>query len=74
VGVLAGEGFSVNIPWSCGGVGDNDYIFAFEHVVLPIGNDRIEILRYLLISLIKFLIVDITQPILFSFLISVFLS
>ncbi|KAM0852262.1 hypothetical protein ACQ4PT_051863 [Festuca glaucescens] len=36
VGVLAGEGFSVNIPWSCGGVGDNDYIFAFEHVVLPI--------------------------------------
>jgi hypothetical protein len=74
VGVLAGEGFSVNIPWSCGGVGDNDYIFAFEHVVLPIGNDRIEILRYVLISLIKFLIVDITQAILFSFLISVFLS
>uniref|UniRef100_A0ACD5UYU6 Uncharacterized protein n=2 Tax=Avena sativa TaxID=4498 RepID=A0ACD5UYU6_AVESA len=36
VGVLDGEGFSVNIPWSCGGVGDNDYIFAFQHVVLPI--------------------------------------
>ena len=37
VGVLDGKGFSVNIPWSCGGVGDNDYIFAFQHVVLPIG-------------------------------------
>lgn len=36
VGVLDGKGFSVNIPWSCGGVGDNDYIFAFQHVVLPI--------------------------------------
>lgn len=32
------EGFSVNIPWSCGGVGDNDYIYAFQHVVLPIGH------------------------------------
>ncbi|KAL5197252.1 hypothetical protein ABZP36_000764 [Zizania latifolia] len=36
VGVMDGQGFSVNIPWSCGGVGDNDYIFAFQHVVLPI--------------------------------------
>ncbi|KAL6647008.1 hypothetical protein ACP70R_014445 [Stipagrostis hirtigluma subsp. patula] len=36
VGVLDGRGFSVNIPWSRGGVGDNDYIFAFQHVVLPI--------------------------------------
>lgn len=36
VGVLDGQGFSVNIPWSRGGVGDNDYIFAFQHVVLPI--------------------------------------
>ncbi|XP_010228342.1 histone deacetylase 15 isoform X2 [Brachypodium distachyon] len=36
VGVLDGQGFSVNIPWSCGGVGDDDYIFAFQHVVLPI--------------------------------------
>jgi len=38
VGILDGQGFSVNIPWSRGGVGDNDYIFAFKTVVLPIGN------------------------------------
>ncbi|KAK3124510.1 hypothetical protein QOZ80_7BG0587590 [Eleusine coracana subsp. coracana] len=36
VGTLDGKGFSVNIPWSRGGVGDNDYIFAFQNVVLPI--------------------------------------
>ncbi|CAN6213188.1 unnamed protein product [Urochloa humidicola] len=36
VGILGGQGFSVNIPWSRGGVGDNDYIFAFQTVVLPI--------------------------------------
>ncbi|KAJ1287853.1 hypothetical protein BS78_02G042600 [Paspalum vaginatum] len=36
VGILDGQGFSVNIPWSCGGVGDSDYIFAFQNVVLPI--------------------------------------
>ncbi|KAG6530599.1 histone deacetylase 15-like isoform X2 [Zingiber officinale] len=36
VGSMDGEGFSVNIPWNCGGVGDNDYIFAFQHVVIPI--------------------------------------
>lgn len=41
VGVLDGQGFSVNIPWSRGGVGDNDYIFAFQTVVLPIGNNKI---------------------------------
>lgn len=37
VGSLDGEGFSVNIPWKCGGVGDEDYIFALQHVVLLIG-------------------------------------
>ncbi|MCI17121.1 histone deacetylase 15-like, partial [Trifolium medium] len=36
VGYMGAEGFCVNIPWSRGGVGDNDYIFAFQHVVLPI--------------------------------------
>ncbi|PWA71675.1 histone deacetylase 15 [Artemisia annua] len=36
VGSMGGEGYCVNVPWSRGGVGDNDYIFAFEHVVLPI--------------------------------------
>ncbi|KAJ8535998.1 hypothetical protein K7X08_034399 [Anisodus acutangulus] len=37
VGSMGAEGYCVNIPWSRGGVGDKDYIFAFEQVVLPIG-------------------------------------
>ncbi|KAH7366193.1 hypothetical protein KP509_18G066800 [Ceratopteris richardii] len=36
VGVGDGEGFSVNIPWPCGGIGDEDYLFAFQNVILPI--------------------------------------
>ncbi|KAF9593135.1 hypothetical protein IFM89_020345 [Coptis chinensis] len=36
VGSMGAEGYCVNIPWKCGGVGDNDYIFAFQHIVLPI--------------------------------------
>lgn len=39
VGVMDGKGYSVNIPWSRGGVGDNDYIFAFQHIVLPIASE-----------------------------------
>ncbi|XP_020255975.1 histone deacetylase 15-like isoform X1 [Asparagus officinalis] len=39
VGILDAEGYSVNIPWSCGGVGDNDYIFAFQNIVLPIASE-----------------------------------
>lgn len=35
---MDGRGYSVNIPWSHGGVGDHDYIFAFQHIVLPIGH------------------------------------
>ncbi|KAH9325570.1 hypothetical protein KI387_005748, partial [Taxus chinensis] len=38
VGSSGGEGYSVNIPWKRGGVGDNDYNFAFQHAVLPIAN------------------------------------
>lgn len=38
VGSFGGEGYSVNIPWNCGGVGDNDYNFAFQHAVLPIAH------------------------------------
>ncbi|KAL4323675.1 hypothetical protein GQ457_11G031480 [Hibiscus cannabinus] len=38
IGSKGAEGYCVNIPWSCGGVGDNDYIFAFQHVVLPIAS------------------------------------
>ncbi|KAF5819663.1 putative histone deacetylase [Helianthus annuus] len=38
-GSMVGEGYYVNIPWSRGGVRDNDYIFAFEHIVLPIARE-----------------------------------
>ncbi|WCJ21998.1 histone deacetylase 15 [Euphorbia peplus] len=36
IGTNGAEGYCVNIPWSHGGVGDNDYIFAFQNLVLPI--------------------------------------
>lgn len=39
VGQGIGEGYSVNIPWNCGGIGDADYIAAMEHVVLPIARE-----------------------------------
>ncbi|XP_059640580.1 histone deacetylase 15 [Cornus florida] len=39
VGTSGAEGYSVNVPWSRGGVGDNDYIYAFQHVVLPIASE-----------------------------------
>ncbi|KAI3767027.1 hypothetical protein L2E82_17108 [Cichorium intybus] len=39
VGSMGGEGYCVNVPWSRGGVGDNDYIFAFQHIVLPIADE-----------------------------------
>ncbi|GAB4860959.1 hypothetical protein Ancab_036119 [Ancistrocladus abbreviatus] len=39
VGTEGAEGYCVNVPWSCGGVGDNDYIFAFQYVVLPIARE-----------------------------------
>jgi acetoin utilization deacetylase AcuC-like enzyme len=28
---------SVNVPWPCAGVGDADYIHAFQKIILPIG-------------------------------------
>jgi histone deacetylase 6 len=36
IGRGVGEGFSVNIPWSHAGMGDGDYIYAFNKVVMPI--------------------------------------
>ncbi|KAM7479731.1 hypothetical protein LguiA_027944 [Lonicera macranthoides] len=39
VGTMGAEGYCVNVPWSRGGVGDNDYIFALQHVVLPIASE-----------------------------------
>lgn len=39
VGHGAGEGYSVNVPWNCGDMGDDDYVAAMEHVVLPIATE-----------------------------------
>lgn len=33
-----GEGYNVNIPWETKGMGDGDYMYAFQHVVMPIAN------------------------------------
>lgn len=37
-GAGAGEGYNVNIPWESKGMGDGDYMYAFQHVVMPIAN------------------------------------
>ncbi|XP_024027272.1 histone deacetylase 15 [Morus notabilis] len=39
VGTMGAEGYCVNVPWSRRGVGDNDYVFAFQNVVLPIAKE-----------------------------------
>lgn len=31
-----GQGFSVNVPWLEGEMGNGDYMAAFQHVLLPI--------------------------------------
>ncbi|KAL6254921.1 hypothetical protein P5V15_014263 [Pogonomyrmex californicus] len=36
VGLNAGEGFNVNIPWNKKGMGDAEYVAAFQQVVMPI--------------------------------------
>eukprot|EP00656_Telonema_subtile_P000331 TRINITY_DN10164_c0_g1_i3.p1 TRINITY_DN10164_c0_g1~~TRINITY_DN10164_c0_g1_i3.p1 ORF type:complete len:392 (-),score=87.77 TRINITY_DN10164_c0_g1_i3:22-1197(-) len=36
VGVGAGKGYNVNIPWNGSGMGDADYMFAMKQVVNPI--------------------------------------
>ena len=35
-GIGAGEGKNINVPWPTKGMGDADYIFAFQHVVMPV--------------------------------------
>ncbi|KAL0033146.1 hypothetical protein WJX79_005419 [Trebouxia sp. C0005] len=35
-GTGPGQGFSVNVPWLTGGMGNGDYMAAFQHVLLPI--------------------------------------
>lgn len=29
-------GFTVNVPWPAGNMGDADYLAAFHHIILPI--------------------------------------
>lgn len=36
LGSGAGKGYSVNIPWPTGGMGDGEYLYAFHQVVMPI--------------------------------------
>ncbi|CAH7689737.1 hypothetical protein BY996DRAFT_7125185 [Phakopsora pachyrhizi] len=36
VGEGEGRGFNVNIPWPDAGMGDQDYIYAFQRLVMPI--------------------------------------
>uniref|UniRef100_A0A1A9VF79 Histone deacetylase n=1 Tax=Glossina austeni TaxID=7395 RepID=A0A1A9VF79_GLOAU len=36
VGKGAGIGFNVNIPWNKKGMGDVEYVLAFQHIILPI--------------------------------------
>ncbi|KAJ2546481.1 Histone deacetylase hda1 [Coemansia sp. RSA 1933] len=39
VGTGGGKGFNINIPWVTGGMGDGDYVYAFNRVVLPIARE-----------------------------------
>ncbi|KAH3662609.1 hypothetical protein OGAPHI_005861 [Ogataea philodendri] len=36
VGTGPGEGFNLNVPWPVGGMGDADYIYAFNRVIMPV--------------------------------------
>ncbi|TKX27565.1 histone deacetylase domain-containing protein 1 [Elsinoe australis] len=38
-GAGAGMGKNVNIPWKTAGMGDGDYVYAFQEVVMPIAQD-----------------------------------
>ncbi|SCU90881.1 LAMI_0E03950g1_1 [Lachancea mirantina] len=39
IGEGKGKGFNCNIPWPCGGVGDAEYMWAVEQVVIPLGRE-----------------------------------
>lgn len=39
VGEGRGEGFNCNITWPVGGVGDAEYMWAFEQIVMPMGRE-----------------------------------
>jgi histone deacetylase 6 len=36
IGMGAGEGKNINIPWRTNGMTDGDYIYAFQHIVMPV--------------------------------------
>ncbi|KAG0045802.1 Histone deacetylase hda1 [Gryganskiella cystojenkinii] len=36
VGEGAGRGKNINIPWPCKGMGDSEYIYAFNKIIMPI--------------------------------------
>ncbi|MCJ1304776.1 Histone deacetylase hda1 [Hypocenomyce scalaris] len=38
-GTGAGEGKNINVPWPTKGMGDADYMFAFQHIVMPVAHD-----------------------------------
>lgn len=38
-GTGAGIGKNINIPWPSKGMGDADYLFAFQHVIMPVAFD-----------------------------------
>jgi acetoin utilization deacetylase AcuC-like enzyme len=39
VGTNRGEGFTVNVAWPVSGVGDQEYLWAWDHVLLPIASE-----------------------------------
>ena len=36
IGKRDGKGYTVNIPWPCRGLGDKEYVVAFEAIVMPL--------------------------------------
>lgn len=40
VGTGAGKGFNLNVAWPTAGMGDEDYMAAFQHVIIPIATGR----------------------------------
>lgn len=39
IGEGKGKGFNCNITWSVGGVGDAEYMWAFEQIIMPMGRE-----------------------------------
>lgn len=39
VGAGPGLGYNVNVPWTHKGMGDGDYMYAFQQIVMPVANE-----------------------------------